>query len=153
MTERREPAEPDRFYEVFDLIGPLYRRIHRKVENDTAAEGLSAGVRAVLVMLHLGGPATVPHMGRSQALSRQFTQRMVNEAAARGLVEAVPNPAHKRSRLIRLTPDGSRLVTTVLDRERAALRPAAADLTDADFDACARVLSRLSLLLDDVDVG
>ena len=36
---------------------------------------------------------TVPQMGRAQALSRQFVQRMVNEAAAQGLVESVPNPA------------------------------------------------------------
>lgn len=153
MTDSPGPtASPDRFFEVFDLVGPLYRRIYRKVEQDTAAEGISAGVRAVLVMLHADGPATVPDMGRSQALSRQFTQRMVNEAAARGLVEAVPNPAHKRSSLIRLTPDGTDLIAAVLERERAALSAAAAGLTDSDFDACSRVLSRLLLFLDDVDV-
>ncbi|ADD39906.1 MarR family winged helix-turn-helix transcriptional regulator [Stackebrandtia nassauensis] len=152
MNDSQPAASVDRFFEVFDLVGPLYRRIHRKVEQDTAREGMSVGVRAVLVMLHDRGPMTVPQLGREQALSRQFVQRMVNEAAARGLAEAVANPAHKRSSLIRLTTDGHAVIAALLERERAMLRAAAADLSDADFDACGRVLSRLLRLLDDVDV-
>ncbi|MEU4830054.1 MarR family winged helix-turn-helix transcriptional regulator [Streptosporangium sp. NPDC023615] len=142
----------DRLTEVFDLVGPLYRRAQRKVEQDVPLEGLSVGTRAVLMMLREHGPMTVPQMGRAQALSRQFVQRMVNEAAARHLVEAVPNPAHKRSSLIRLTGVGETVATAVVDRERAMLRQVGGDLTDAEVTACLRVLSRLLRLLDDVDM-
>ncbi|MET0417473.1 MAG: MarR family transcriptional regulator [Actinoplanes sp.] len=141
----------DSLAQVFDLVGPLYRRAQRKVEQDVPSEGLSVGVRAVLTLLRGQGPMTVPQMGRAQALSRQFVQRMVNEAAARDLVEAVPNPAHKRSSLIRLTPSGRSLIDAVLDRERATLSQVG-DLTEAEIDACLRVLSRLLRLLDDVDM-
>lgn len=141
----------DRLAQVFDLVGPLYRRAQRKVEHDVAGEGLSVGVRAVLAMLHGTGPMTVPQMGRAQALSRQFVQRMVNEAAARGLVEAVPNPAHKRSSLIRLTGTGRALTGTVLERERAPLARVD-DLSEAEVAACLRVLDRLLRLLDDVEM-
>jgi DNA-binding MarR family transcriptional regulator len=141
----------DSLAQVFDLVGPLYRRAQRKVEQDGPAEGLSVGVRAVLTMLRGQGPMTVPQMGRAQALSRQFVQRMVNEAAARDLVEATPNPAHKRSSLIRLTPAGHRLIDTVLDRERATLSQVG-DVTEAEIATCLKVLGSLLHLLDDVDM-
>ncbi|OUC94453.1 MarR family winged helix-turn-helix transcriptional regulator [Streptosporangium minutum] len=147
------PNEPaDRLAEVFNLVGPLYRRAQRKVEQDAPVEGLSVGVRAVLNMLCEHGPMTVPQMGRAQALSRQFVQRMINDAAARNLVESVPNPAHKRSSLIRLTEEGRAAIIAVIDRERAVLRQAGGDLSDTEIDTCIRVLSRLLRFLDHVDV-
>ncbi|MFJ2579554.1 MarR family winged helix-turn-helix transcriptional regulator [Kitasatospora aureofaciens] len=142
----------DRLTEVFDLVGPLYRRTHRKVEQDMSAEGLSAGVRAVLNLLREHGPMTVPQMSRAQALSRQFVQRMVNDAAARGLVESAPNPAHQRSSLIRLTEHGQTVITAVINRERIVLRQAGGDLTETEIDACLRVLSRLLEVMGNVDV-
>ncbi|GAA3443502.1 MarR family winged helix-turn-helix transcriptional regulator [Planomonospora venezuelensis] len=156
MKETDDGPEPgelaDRLTEVFDLVGPLYRRAQRKVEQDAPIEGLSVGVRAVLNLLREHGPMTVPQMGRAQALSRQFVQRMTNDAAARGLVEFAPNPAHRRSSLIRLTAEGRAAITAVIDREHAVLRQIDGDLTDAEVTACIRVLSRLLRLLDDVDV-
>ncbi|MEV4062779.1 MarR family winged helix-turn-helix transcriptional regulator [Nonomuraea dietziae] len=153
-TERGPGAEEltDRLVEVFDLVGPLYRRAQRKVEQDAPIEGLSVGVRAVLNMLREHGPMTVPQMGRAQALSRQFVQRMINDAAARHLVEFVPNPAHKRSSLIRLTEQGRAAITAVIDRERAVLGQLGGDLSDAEVAVCIRVLSRLLRFLDNVDV-
>lgn len=96
---------------------------------------------------------TVPQMGRAQALSRQFVQRMVNEAAARCLVETAPNPAHKRSPLIRLTDEGTAAIAAVIGHERALLRQVGGDPTDADIMACLRVLTRLLEFLDDIDVN
>ncbi|MEV5597411.1 MarR family transcriptional regulator [Streptomyces sp. NPDC052496] len=150
----RTPEDPgDRFVEVFNLVGPLYRRAQRKVEQDAPLEGLSVGVRAVLNMLREHGAMTVPQMGRAQALSRQFVQRMTNDAAGLGLVEFLPNPAHKKSSLIALTEKGRAAITAVIDRERAALRQAGAGLTEDEITACIRVLSRLLASLDDVEVN
>ncbi|PWI06630.1 MarR family transcriptional regulator [Streptomyces sp. NWU339] len=149
--------------EVFDLIGPLYRRVQRKVEEGAqgaytgeqaqAVEGLSVGVRAVLDLLHKHGPMTVPQMGRAQAISRQFVQRMVNDAAARDLVESTPNPAHQRSSLIRLTEKGRAAIAAVVAREHAVLREVGGDLTDADVRTCVRVLAQMLTLFDTVDVN
>lgn len=96
---------------------------------------------------------TVPQMGRAQALSRQFVQRMVNDAAAQQLVEITPNPAHQRSSLIRLTDEGRAAITAVLAREHALLRQVEGDLTDADVTACVRVLTKMRALFDHVEVG
>ena len=154
---RDEPLAPDdlavRLMEVFALVGPLYRRVQRKVEQDAPAQGVSVGVRAVLDLLRENGPMTVPQMGRAQALSRQFVQRMVNDAAARDFVESIPNPAHQRSSLIRLTDEGRAAITAVTSRELALLREVGGDLTDADVATCVRVLARMLDLFDDVDVN
>lgn len=141
-----------RLADVYLLVGPLYRRALRKVEAGEAIEGIGVGVRAVLDLLRLNGPMTVPQMARAQALSRQFVQRMVNEAAERGFVEAVANPAHRRSSLIRLTPSGEAVIGAVIAREHALLGQVDGGLTGAEVDACMRVLSRMLEALADVDV-
>ena len=92
-------------------------------------------------------------MGRAQAISRQFVQRMVNDAAARGLVESVPNPAHRRSSLIRLTDEGRAVVTAVLDRENVLLGQVGGGLTDSDLTTCLRVLGAMLSALDHVEDG
>ncbi|MFD7392682.1 MarR family winged helix-turn-helix transcriptional regulator [Streptomyces sp. NPDC059852] len=157
MNDTAEPLPPDelahRLTEVFDLVGPLYRLTQHSVERGAAAQGLSVTVRAVLDLLHRRGPLTVPSMGRALAVSRQFVQRTVNEAAERGLVESVPNPAHRRSSLIRLTGAGRRAITAVLAREHRALRGTGGDLTDADVTACVRVLGELLRLMERADGG
>ncbi|GGL65241.1 MarR family transcriptional regulator [Streptomyces fumigatiscleroticus] len=156
MNDIDKPLAPDelghRLTAVFDLVGPLYRRVQREVERGEAVEGLSVGVRAVLDLLHKHGPLTVPQMGRAQAISRQFVQRMVNDAAGRGLVESVPNPAHRRSSLIRLTEEGRTAIAAVLAREHSVLRETGGDLTEADVSACLRVLGEMLRLFDHVDV-
>ena len=150
------PLDPDelaaRLAEVYLVVGPLYRRVLRRVERDTAIDGVSVGVRAVLDLLDRCGPLTVPQMGREQSLSRQFVQRMVNDAAAGGLVDLVDNPAHQRSRLVRLTIRGRQVIAAVTARERAQLRRIAGDLTGADLDSCLRVLTRMVEALDDVEI-
>ncbi|MET9057993.1 MULTISPECIES: MarR family winged helix-turn-helix transcriptional regulator [Streptomyces] len=150
------PLPPDelghRLTEVFDLVGPLYRRALRKVEQGEAVEGASVGVRSVLDLLRRKGDLTVPQLSRIQALSRQFVQRMVNDAAAHGWVEILPNPAHQRSSLIRITEEGRTLIATVLDREHTLNRQVGGDLTDAEVRACVRVLREMLRTFDHVDV-
>ncbi|MDI3403731.1 MarR family winged helix-turn-helix transcriptional regulator [Streptomyces cavernicola] len=157
MTEAKEPLPPDllaeRLAEVYALVGPLYRRAQRNVELSLPVAGLTVGVRAVLDLLRVNGPMTVPQMGRAQALSRQFVQRMVNDGAALGLVETAPNPAHRRSSLVRLTDEGRAAITAVVAREHALLSQVDGDLTEAEVTACLRVLSRMLALIDHVDLG
>jgi DNA-binding MarR family transcriptional regulator len=129
--------------QLFVFLGPLYRRVARYVERDVAASGINVGIRSILDMLDRHGPLTVPQMGRAQALSRQFVQRTVNAAAAHGLVAAGPNPAHRRSVLIRLTPRGQEVVADIRARETRALQVLAPELSLDDISACVRALDLL----------
>jgi DNA-binding MarR family transcriptional regulator len=58
----------------------------------------------------LGGvldePRTVAAIGRKMGLTRQGVQRIADLLVARGLAEYVPNPAHRRAKLLRCTEAG-----------------------------------------------
>ncbi|MFE1835053.1 MarR family winged helix-turn-helix transcriptional regulator [Streptomyces sviceus] len=157
MSDMDKPLPPDelghRVSEVFDLVGALYRRGLRTLEQDEADRGMSVGVRSVLVLLHRYGPMTVPQMARIMALTRQFVQRMTNEAMDRGWAEATPNPAHQRSMLIRITDEGVDVITAVLAREHALNRQVGGgELTEAELRSCVRVLKEMLRTFDHVDV-
>ncbi|WP_020135207.1 MULTISPECIES: MarR family winged helix-turn-helix transcriptional regulator [unclassified Streptomyces] len=157
MNDIDAPLPPDelghRVSEVFDLVGALYRRGLRKLEQDEAIGGVSVGVRSVLVLLHRYGPMTVPQMARIMALTRQFVQRMTNDAIERGWTEATPNPAHQRSSLIRITDEGTDVITAILAREHALNRQVGGgELTDAELRSCVRVLKQMLKTFDHVDM-
>lgn len=140
-----------RLAEVYLLVGPLYRRVLREVEDAAPRNRVSAGVRAVLDQLRRHGPMTVPEIGRSQSLSRQFVQRMTDEARAAGLVERIDNPRHRRSKLIAPTARGRAVIDDVVGREHERLRAVARDLDGADVDATLRVLTAMVDALDDIE--
>lgn len=130
--------------EVLDLIGPLYRQAVRAVEAPAPVAGLPVGVRAVVEALAVTGQGTVPQLARGLALTRQFVQRSVDDAARRGLVETLDNPAHRRSRLVRLTPTGRETLTGMHAREHEILaRVGGGTLTDGQLRACTTVLAEL----------
>lgn len=136
-----------RLAEVYVALGPVYRRVARLVEQDEQVSGLSVGVRNVLDQLRRDGERTVPQLARAQDLSRQYTQRMVDQAAADGLVELIENPAHRRSRLVRLTPAGDAAITAVIERELSLLERVGGDLTAAELDGTLRVLHHMDQAL------
>lgn len=141
------PLSPDELgsalAEVFRVVGPLYRHAARAVANEEAIEEVSTGVRAVLERLLVAGAEPVPAIARAIATSRQFAQRMTNEAASVGFVETVDNPAHKRSRLISLTPTGRAVIERITAREQRVLADTPGGLTKDDIDTCLRVLRHL----------
>ncbi|SNX65503.1 DNA-binding MarR family transcriptional regulator [Streptomyces sp. TLI_55] len=155
MNDDDTPLSPDdlgdRVSEVFDLVGALYRRGLRKLEQAEKEEGVSVGVRSVLVLLRRYGPMTVPQMARIMALTRQFVQRMVNDAVTEAWVEVMPNPAHQRSSLIRITTEGEAVIDAILAREHALNRQVGGELTEAELTACRRVLKEMLRTFTDPD--
>lgn len=147
---RPAPADPlpperlaDRLMEVFALVGPLYRRVQRKIEQDNAARGVTAGVRAVLDLLHTHGDLTVPQL--VEAPVRQPPVRPAHDQRGRRprLGHHHPEPGPPALPLIRLTPCGRATIEAITTREKAMLAELPGGLTDAEIDACLRVLGRL----------
>lgn len=154
MSEPLKPdALADQLAQVYLIVGPLYRKVSRIVESDQDRMGMSVGVRAVLDQLRREGQRTVPQLARAQDLSRQFVQRMVNDARRAGFVEFAENPAHQRSRLIRLTGPGQRAIDAVLAREHHLMGQVGGGLTGDEVDATVRVLTRMLAALEDIDRG
>ncbi len=138
--------------EVFAEVGILYRHVYRKIEQDALPPGLSVGVRAVCDLLAAREPMTVPQMARALALSRQFVQRMVNDALEQELVDTRENPRHQRSPLVGVTAKGRAVMASTAAHEHAVLRGVGGNLTGADIDTCLRVLRHLGEPFADVDL-
>ena len=70
-------------------------------------DGLGDSEMAVLnAVVEADRPPTVPQIGRSFGQPRQLVQRAANSLIEAGLIEAVPNPDHKRALLLIATAEG-----------------------------------------------
>ena len=101
------------------------------------------GVWGLLRSLALEGPQTVPQLARARPVTRQHIQVLADDMAAEGLVEFVPNPAHKRSKLLRMTAKGRKLYDE-LDASFLAFAEEIAEGMDPEkLEAASAVLSAL----------
>ena len=98
------------------------------------------GMRAVLEYLHRNGDTTVPDMARARRVTRQRIQTLVNALVDEQLIEAVDNPASRRSPLIHLNDKGA---ATILDMRRREGRAMRLDISDATLRQAAQTLTRV----------
>jgi DNA-binding MarR family transcriptional regulator len=96
-------AVTDLILEVFRLNGRLLLAGDRLV----ADLGLTSARWQVLGAIALSpGLEPVARLARGMGLNRQGVQRIVDELAAKGMVEFRDNPHHRRAKLVELTPAG-----------------------------------------------
>jgi DNA-binding MarR family transcriptional regulator len=108
-----------------------------------------AGVYGLLRSLAEEGPQTVPQIARARPVARQHIQQMANDLVAQGLIEFTNNPAHKRSRLLRMTPEGERLYAELSARMAELAERLAADMEIDDLKTTVETLGRLKRKLAD----
>lgn len=123
--------------------GALFHRLRHEAELIHGQGEFSSGRRSVLRGLAKQGPQTVPTMARARPVSRQYMQRVVNELTSDGLVEAVINPAHKRSSLIQITAGGRAQLDEMAARERKILQGIQIDLSPGDIDQATKTLQKV----------
>lgn len=110
--------------------------------------GVTSALRAVMESLAPDREATVPDIARSKLVSRQNVQVLVDSLATKRLVEMRPNPAHKRSPLVALTPLGRETFQTMRRREQAVLAELAADIPAGALDETLATLDALRRALE-----
>lgn len=124
----------------------LFHRL-RAVAEEVHHDGqLSGGRREVLRDLDRDGALTVPQLARSRSFSRQHAQVLVNSLQREGLVELRPNPAHRRSPLVRVTETGRARLAEMVRREQrlwAAVAPALSPQQLAATETTLRTLREL----------
>jgi DNA-binding MarR family transcriptional regulator len=114
---RRTPAAEaltDLILEVFRVNGDLLAEGNRL----TRAFGQSSARWQILGALR-NQPHTVAGIARDMGLARQSVQRTADLLATEGLVEYTDNPAHRRSKLVRLTPLGLEILALISGRQIA----------------------------------
>ncbi|MBZ9750830.1 MarR family transcriptional regulator [Deinococcus sp. HMF7604] len=64
-------------------------------------------------------PQSVAAVARTMGLTRQSVQRTADLLVGDGLAAYEANPDHKRAKLLRLTPEGQRVMTTIEEAQAA----------------------------------
>ena len=99
------------------------------------------------------GPMTVAGIARALRLARQSVQRVAGLLAAEGLVRFDDNPAHRRAKLLSLTPSGLAALRTIQAAQRVWADEVGAAVGEADLRTASDVLDRLMRALVEVDAG
>ncbi|HEX6354788.1 MarR family winged helix-turn-helix transcriptional regulator [Actinophytocola sp.] len=127
--------------DVYELAG-LSRRTSEEMAR---AVGQTAARWHVLSVLS-DAPRTVPSAARRLGLAPQSVQRVIGDLVDSGHVEAVDNPDHARSPLMRLTGQGRRALDELFARsedDRAAVVDRAG-VTAGELAAAREVLRKLA---------
>jgi DNA-binding MarR family transcriptional regulator len=88
-------------------------------------------------------PATVAQIARGLHLARQGVQRLADLLVRDGVAAYQDNPAHRRAKLLRLTPQGLSALRTIQTAQRAWADALGAELGEADLRQASVVLDRV----------
>jgi DNA-binding MarR family transcriptional regulator len=92
---------------LVDEISRLHGRLKSTFAESRRSIGLGESEMMVLnAVVEADRPPTVPQIGRSLGHPRQLILRAANALMDQDLIEAVPNPDHKRASLLKPTERG-----------------------------------------------
>jgi DNA-binding MarR family transcriptional regulator len=103
----------------------------------------NGGYWGMLRSLKLQGPQTVPQIARSRPVSRQHIQKLANTMIAEGVIELVDNPAHRRSKLLRLTSKGETAFQEISKRIAQASAELAQGMDAVELQLSVQVLQQV----------
>jgi DNA-binding MarR family transcriptional regulator len=109
--------------------------------------GLTAAWWQVLGAV-LGEPLTVAGIARDMGITRQSVQRIADILAERGLAEYLPNPAHRRAKLLTPTEAGRAAIARIGPGHAAAAARLAKALGEQPLADAVAALQALSAALD-----
>ncbi len=137
-TAHQTPA-----YDLIREIRAAFNELKSLSDSMNADLGITAAMRAILEFSCTHPPHTVPQIAQAKSVSRQHVQLLADALNERGLVAYAPNPKHKTSRLVEITPRGRALFDTIAERETRALARLDKRLRDTDLAAAAHAVARL----------
>ncbi|MFE5891100.1 MarR family winged helix-turn-helix transcriptional regulator [Streptomyces sp. NPDC056462] len=124
--------------DVFEAAGAL-----RKSGEVIAASQGQTQARWQLLSVASGTPLTVAQAARRLGVARQGVQRLANDLASESLVDFRPNPEHRSSPLLELTPTGRRVLDEITVRAAEVHRRLAADIPADEITAARELLRRV----------
>jgi len=143
-TTREPSAEARGLFELMFAVSRVFFRMRAAGTRIGAVTPWGGGLLGMLHGLKTGGPQTVPQIARARPVSRQRIQKLADEMAAEGLVAFADNPAHKRSKLVRLTPKGERAHAELTTAMLTLCEGLAAGLDAGEVAAARKVLDQLA---------
>ncbi|GAB2874337.1 MarR family transcriptional regulator [Streptomyces deserti] len=135
MAER---AQYEELMRQFSAFGAVKRELGRIMPADCPS-----GSAAVLTLLDRHGDMRMSKLAELLAVDMSVTSRHVAHVAERGWIERSPDPADKRSRILRLTPAGRAQLDELSRRTTQVLAERLGDWSDEDVGRLARLMARL----------
>jgi DNA-binding MarR family transcriptional regulator len=129
-----------------DLVQAIISCSHRlkAVGRSMGAVTSRGGAWGLMKSLDQQGPQTIPELARARPVSRQHIRALAQSLIRRGWIASVPNPAHRRSFLLQLTPGGRQALET-MDRQIATpINEWLEDLEEQSIEQAIRVLNTLA---------
>ncbi len=109
-----------------------------------------SGYWGLMRSLKQEGVQTVPQLARSRPVSRQHIQKLANHMIAEGVIELVNNPAHKRSKLLRLTSKGETVFQELNQQIAKVAINLAEDMDVQELQIAVKVLKQIREKLKDI---
>ncbi|MGW0302771.1 MarR family winged helix-turn-helix transcriptional regulator [Streptomyces anthocyanicus] len=141
MAERVQYEELVRQFSAF---GAVKREMGRILPPDCPG-----GSAAVLALVGRHGDIRMGRLAELLAVDMSVTSRHVTHAADRGWIERSPDPADKRSRIVRLTPEGRKRLDDLTERTTQLLAHRLSDWSDEEVGQLTRLMTRLRASFDD----
>ncbi|MFE0388207.1 MarR family winged helix-turn-helix transcriptional regulator [Streptomyces bungoensis] len=133
-----EQAQYEELARQLSAVGAVKRDMGRILPPDCPA-----GSAAVLTLLGRHGDMRMSKLAELLSVDMSVTSRHVAHVAARGWIERHPDPADKRSRILRLTPAGLTELEELSLRTSRLLAERLSDWTDDEVGQLIRLMTRL----------
>ncbi|WP_309032840.1 MarR family winged helix-turn-helix transcriptional regulator [Streptomyces alfalfae] len=137
-------AQYEELIRQFSAFGAVRRELGRILPADCPA-----GSAAVLTLLGRHGDMRMSRLSELLAVDMSVTSRHVAHIADRGWIQRSPDPADKRSRILRLTPEGRTRLDELSERTTQLLAHRLSDWTDAEVGQLTGLMARLRASFDD----
>src|SRR5215207_9094251 len=141
---RAGQAKADATVELMLEVAQCFFRIRALGQKNGLITGWGGGAFGFLRSLALLGSLTVPQIAEMRPTSRQRMQRLADELAADRLIEFIDNPKHRRSRLVRLTPEGEARYRELNDRLFQIASGMGSSLSETEIRSTTEVVRQLS---------
>lgn len=139
-------ALTDLILRVFRLNGLLLSA----AEEMARPAGLTAARWQVLGAV-LREALTVSEIARVMGLTRQSVQRLANVLVEDGMAEYVPNPAHRRAKLLRPTAAGWRAIEVIRPLQHAFANQVTRDIPGDELRGAVATIDRVIAQLESSD--
>ena len=159
LTERQHavkaldqpPARTPAGDALTDLIGQVVQLIRRfSVAGEALAKPAGQTLARWLVLETIdAAPATVAQIARTMHLARQSVQRLADVLVRDGFAVYQDNPAHRRAKLLAITPRGRSALRTIQAAQAAWSDRMGAELGEAELRRTSAVLERVLQILQD----
>jgi DNA-binding MarR family transcriptional regulator len=134
-----------------DLIGQVVQLIRRfSVAGEALAKPAGQTLARWLLLESIDtAPATVAQIARAMHFARQSVQRLADVLVRDGFAVYQDNPAHRRAKLLAITPRGRSALRTIQAAQAAWSDRMGAELGEAELRRASAVLERVLQILQD----